>query len=66
MKRASYREAINWIAENDSAGDDDALDPDTAGSLVSSVLVADIFDVPSEKVGRDIVAQRRKLWPDRV
>jgi hypothetical protein len=60
MKRASYREAIEWIAFNDSAADDDAFDESVAGSLVSAVLVADIFDVPSEKVGRDIVRVRRK------
>jgi hypothetical protein len=60
MKRASYRDAIEWIAGNDSAGDHDALDPEAAGSLVSSVLVADIFDVPSDKVGADIVRVRKK------
>ena len=61
MKRASYRDAIDWIAQNDSAGEDDALDPEAAGSLVSAVLVADIFRVPSEKVGADIVRRRRVL-----
>lgn len=60
MKRASYREAIQWIALNDSAADDDALDPIKVGELVSSVLVADIFDVPSEKVGADVVRERRR------
>ena len=61
MKRASYREAIRWIAEMDSPGDDGALDPETASSLVSSVLVADIFGVPSERVGKDVVAVRKRL-----
>jgi len=65
MKRASYREAINWVAENDSAADPDSLDPDAVQYLVSAVLVADIFDVPSEKVGRDIVRRRRKLGYDK-
>lgn len=60
MKRASYREAIAWIALNDSAGDDDALDPVRVSELVSSVLVADLFDVPMEKVGEDVVRWRKK------
>lgn len=61
MKRASYREAIAWIAANDSPADDNALDPVEAGSLVSAILVANIFDVDSDRVGRDIVRQREKL-----
>lgn len=60
MKRASYKEAIQWIAENDSATDDGADDPQTVSELVSSVLVADIFDVPTLKVGQDIVKFRIK------
>jgi hypothetical protein len=61
MKRASYRDAINWVARNDSAGDLDALDPEIAGSLVSAILVADIFEVTSTRVGADIVRVRRKF-----
>ena len=60
MKRASYREAIAWIAMNDSAGDDDALDPKAAGSLITSCLVADIFGIDQDKVGADVVKYRRK------
>lgn len=60
MKRASYRDAIDWIAQNDSAADDNAGDPAICGSLVSAVLIADIFDVSTRKVGDDI-AKRRKL-----
>lgn len=61
MKRASYREAVTWIAENDSTADSDANDPDVVGYLVSSVLVADIFGVEPEKVGRDVVRKRYQL-----
>lgn len=60
MKRASYTEAVYWIAHNDSAADADALDPERVGELVSSVLVADIFDVSAERVGRDIVRIRQR------
>lgn len=60
MKRASYREACAWIALNDSAGEGvDAFDPEQVQYLVSSVLVADIFNVESVKVGRDVVRARR-------
>lgn len=61
MKTASYRHAIWWIATNDSAGEDDALDPEAVQSLVTSLLVADIFDVPEIKVGEDVVRMRKKL-----
>jgi len=60
MKRASYTEAIYWIAHNDSGADDHADDPSIVSELVSAVLVADLFDVPSDKVGRDIVKVRRR------
>jgi hypothetical protein len=63
VKRASYRYAIAWIADNDSAVDDGALDPVTCAELVTAVLVADIFDVPVEKVGSDIARLRAKEHP---
>jgi hypothetical protein len=59
MKRASYRDAIAWVALMDSAGDDDALNEETAGGLITAALVADIFDVDSAKVGKDVVRVRR-------
>jgi hypothetical protein len=61
MKRASYRDAVDWVAQNDSPGDDNAGDPEICGSLVSAVLVADIFDVTTKKVGEDIAARRKLL-----
>jgi hypothetical protein len=61
VKRASYRDAVDWIAQNDSAGDAGHDDPETVASLVSSVLVADIFDVPAERIGRDVVRRRAAL-----
>ena len=61
MKRPSYREAITWIALNDGAGDDDAYDADVVSGLVTAVMLADIFDVPSDRVGRDIVRYRKRL-----
>lgn len=61
MRRASYRAAIDWIAQNDSAADADARDPAAVAYLVSSVLVADIFDVAPERIGRDVVRRRAAL-----
>lgn len=53
MKRASYRDAVDWCAQNDSAGDDDPP--------VSVCLVADLFDVPQAKVAADVIKRRIKL-----
>lgn len=58
MKRAGYRDAINWIAFND---DVTQIKEQMAGGhpgeipvLVSEALVSDIFDVSREKVRSDI------------
>lgn len=61
MKRASYRNAIDWIAQMDSPADDGSLDPETVKELVSSALVADIFDCEPIKVGNDVVRRRKAL-----
>lgn len=60
MKRASYRDAIDFIAYNDGPGDADALDAEIVGGLTTSVLVGQIFGVYADKVGRDVVRYRRK------
>lgn len=60
MKRASYRHAIRWIALNDSAGEDDALDPEAVSQLVTAALVVDLFAVSDERVGRDVVRERKR------
>lgn len=60
VKRASYKAAIAWVAENDSAADADSLDPVVVSELITAQLVADIFGVPPEKVGRDVVRYRKK------
>jgi len=66
MRRASYRQAIEWVALNDSAADGDAFEPEPVSYLVSAALVADIFDVPSERVGRDVVRRREQLKKARL
>lgn len=64
MKRASYREAVAWIALNDSGAEDDALEPDKVAELVSAALVADLFGIHTDKVGQDVVRYRKRNgWP---
>lgn len=58
MKRPGYREAIAWIAENDSAGDDDPLD--VLDGLVTVCLVADLFRLDNKKVAADVFQYRQK------
>ncbi|HYK13839.1 MAG TPA: hypothetical protein VEW70_07635 [Burkholderiales bacterium] len=58
MKRASYREAIEWIAHNDGSGDDEADDPQHVAESVTACLVADLFNVDPLKVGADVVRAR--------
>ena len=58
MKRASYRDAVAWIAAMDSPGDD--LTEQECGELVTACLVADTFDVPTEKVARDVFRARER------
>lgn len=52
MKRASYREAIQWMADNDDTEwveeEEDTL------ISVTGALIADIFDVPQERVKDDL------------
>jgi hypothetical protein len=60
MKRASYRAGVAWIAENESAGSADALVPDQVAYLVPSLLLADLFGVEPERVGRDVVRYRKQ------
>lgn len=55
MKRASYREAIAWLAYND---DTEWLKDTDPVESVSTALVADLFGVDVERVTKDL---RRKI-----
>jgi len=57
MKRASYRHAVEWIALNDEAA---IMDVGDIADGVSTLLIADIFDVPPEKVAKDILKVRER------
>lgn len=58
MKRASYREGITWIAFNDEPTN---MCVDDVSYFVSSLLLADLFDVEPEKVGKDVVRKRKQI-----
>lgn len=51
MKRASYREAIHWLAANDDCHW--LSDPEGCFS-VATALVADMFDVHTDRVTKDL------------
>jgi hypothetical protein len=55
MKRPSYRAAIEWLAFNDEPTLKDA---EEIGSLVTTSLVADMFDLDHKVVAVDILRCR--------
>ncbi|MBY0561501.1 hypothetical protein [Hyphomicrobium sp.] len=52
---ASYSQAISWIAEND---EDAETDPEVIASLISVMMVADLWDKEPETVARDVLKKR--------
>lgn len=60
MKRPTYRQAVAWIALNDSPVDDDALDVEAVHAQLVVGFVADLFGVEQEKVAADVVKYRQK------
>ncbi len=57
-KRASYRDAVDFIAQNDDA---EELDPESVTGSLTVVLVASIFGTDAEHVARDVVRLRKQL-----
>ncbi len=58
MKRPAYRDAIAWIAANDNAGADDALEAEAVRGYITVGFVADMFEVDQGKVAADVVRHR--------
>ena len=58
MKRASYREAINWLASYD---DNEWLKDTSPIMSVSAALVSDIFGVDEARVMADIRRMKAML-----
>ena len=69
MKRASYREAVAWIALNDNTAETEealrdegeASAVDLVASYISTALVADLFDKIPAKVAFDVVRLLQKI-----
>lgn len=57
MKRASYRAGLWFIALNDEPLD---MDPASVAGYVSVQLLSELFNVPAEKIGRDVVRYRKQ------
>lgn len=55
MKRASYRKGIEMIAMNDAPT---VMDPKAIAYFTTSLLLADLFGVEPERVGRDVAKFR--------
>lgn len=58
LKRASYRDAIDFIAQNDEPAEQDE---EMVSCLTTVVLVASIFGTDTDRVARDVVRLRKKL-----
>lgn len=56
MKRASYRHAVDFIALNDNPAD--GADVNEIDGYATTMLVSDIFDVPVERVAKDVARVR--------
>ena len=54
---ARYADAVRWIAENDETAETEAEEMET---LISVLLVADVWSKPVETVARDVIRLRLK------
>lgn len=57
MKRASYRDGVDWIACNDEPSDRDLA---SVAGFISVILLATIFGVDAERVAADVIRQRKR------
>lgn len=64
MKRASYRDAVDWIARNDALGDDEGVEE--LRGYISVVLIADIFGADAVRVATDVKRLRDKIEKEEV
>lgn len=55
-KKATYGEAIVWIAFNDETAN--RTDPTLVEGSISALLVADLFDVDPRRVAQDVIEVR--------
>lgn len=60
MKRASYREAIKWIAENDQEKERWALKPEWVCTQPTVLLIACMYEKNPLEVAMKVVNLRKK------
>lgn len=58
FSRYTYEQAVEWIAFNDGAGDEDATTPEVVASMITVGFCSDLFGVPALEVALDVVAIR--------
>lgn len=58
MKRASYRNGVEWIALNDEPAE---TDPEAVAGLISVCLLADLFGTDTSSVTDDVLRYRKNL-----
>lgn len=61
-RRASYRQAVEWIAANDSSADLLTDGPEEVAGYISVALVADIFGKDRLDVAKAVQRKARELW----
>ncbi len=57
MKHASYRFAVQWIADADESAE---ADLEVIKTLPSVLLIADPFGIENERVARDVLRRRTR------
>lgn len=57
MKRASYREGVQWIAQNDECGE---MSAEVMAGMVSVNLLADLFGKEPAEVAAAVIRTRQK------
>jgi len=61
MKKPSLAAAVQWIAENDAPGDNDPAE--SIAEYISTLLVADLFDVHPMEIAKRVIRIRSPEGP---
>lgn len=60
VKRVILRRGVEWIAENDNAGDENALIPRAVAEYLSVIMLADVLGKSPRFVATCVVRYRRE------
>lgn len=58
MQRASYRKAVEWISTEFESGNGDS--EEAISEYTVTALIADLFNVPVQRIARDVYRYRDK------